>query len=216
LYRAHDPKFAKQYRNSEAYLRASMMIQVLQEDLGVHYNIERVRDIDFTKSEDLFIHGMIGRNNGGTCVSMPVLYTAIGRRLGYPIFLTTAKAHLFCRWDDGKERFNIEGSGEGFSAFDDDYYMKWPQPIAETEVQAGLYLKSLTPREEMAVFLAARGHCLEDNGRLNECYVAYSLANHLAPTHPEYGTFLTAAVGKRHDARMMAEAASRAHLRQIR
>ncbi len=161
LYRAHDPKFAKHYRNSEAYLRASMMIQVLQEDLGVKYNMERVRDIDFTKSQDLFIHGMIGHDNGGTCVSMPVLYTAIARRLGYPIFLTTAKAHVFCRWDDGKERFNIEGSGNGFSAFDDEHYMKWPKPISPEEVEAGYYLKSLSPGEELAVFLSARGHCLE-------------------------------------------------------
>lgn len=73
LYRAHDPQYAKHYRNSEAFLRASMMVQVLQEDCGVHYNHERIREIDFTKSQDLFIHGMIGRANGGTCVSMPVL-----------------------------------------------------------------------------------------------------------------------------------------------
>jgi Transglutaminase-like superfamily len=107
LYRAHDPRYAKHYRNSEAYLRASMMIQVLQQDCGIHYNKERIRDIDFTKSQDLFINGMVGTDNGGTCVSMPVLYTVVARRLGYPVFLVTAKAHVFCRWDDGKERFNI-------------------------------------------------------------------------------------------------------------
>lgn len=197
LYRAHDPRFAKHYRNSEAYLKASMMIQVLQEDLGVKYNMERVRDIDFTKSDDLFIHGMIGRDNGGTCVSMPVLYTAIGRRLGYPIYLTTAKAHLFCRWDDGKERFNIEGSGEGFSAFDDDYYMKWPKPISEDEVKAGHYLKSLSPGEELAVFLSARGHCLEDNGKTAEAVVSYAQALRRKPDSPDYFAFLANSMGFR-------------------
>jgi hypothetical protein len=197
LHRAHDQRYAKHYRNSEAYLKASMMVQVLQEDLGVKYNMERVRDINFTKSEDLFIHGMIGRDNGGTCVSMPVLYTAIGRRLGYPICLTTAKAHLFCRWDDGKERFNIEGSGNGFSAFDDDYYVKWPKPITEAEVKAGHYLKSLTPGEELAVFLSARGHCLEDIGRRPEALVSYAQALQRRPDSPDYFAFLANSMGFR-------------------
>ncbi len=195
LYRAHDPKFAKYYRNSEAFLRASMLVQVLQEDCGVHYNMERIRNIDFTKSQDLFIHGMIGRDNGGTCVSMPVLYTAIARRLGYPIYLTTAKAHLFCRWDDGKERFNMEGSGNGFSAFDDDYYMKWPKPISQDEVKAGYYLKSLTPGEELAVFLAARGHCLEDNKCKADALVCYAQALQRRPDSPDYYAFVVANVG---------------------
>src|SRR3972149_6366595 len=197
LYRAHDPRFAKHYRNSEAYLCASMMIQVLQEDCGVHYNKDRIRDVDFTKSQDLFIHGMIGRKNGGTCVSMPVLYTAIARRLGYPVYLVTAKAHLFCRWDDGKERFNIEGSGEGFSAFDDGHYMNWPKPISEAEVKAGHYLKSLTPGEELAVFLAARGHCLEDNGRTAEARVCYAQALQRQPGSPDFFSFLVQSLGFR-------------------
>lgn len=197
LYRAHDPKYAQHYRNSEAFLRASMMIQVLQEDCGVHYNKDRIREIDFTKSQDLFIHGMIGRANGGTCVSMPVLYTAIGRRLGYPIHLVTAKAHLFCRWDDGKERFNIEGAGEGFSAFDDAHYMNWPKPISETEVKAGRYLKSLSRGEELAVFLAARGHCLEDNGRPDEARVCYAQALQRQPNSADYFGFLVQSLGFR-------------------
>jgi hypothetical protein len=159
--------------------------------------MKRVRDVDFTKSEDLFIHGMIGRDNGGTCVSMPVLYTAIGRRLGYPIYLTTAKAHVFCRWDDGNERFNIEGSGNGFSAFDDDHYMKWPKPISEEEVKAGHYLKSLSPGEELAVFLSARGHCLEDTGRRPEALVSYAQALQRRPDSPDYFAFLANSMGFR-------------------
>jgi len=215
LYRVNDPRFAEHYRKSVPYFKASMMLQVLQEDCGVHYNHARIRDIDFTKSQDLFLHGMIGNDNGGTCVSMPVLYTAIGRRLGYPIKLVLAKAHVFCRWDGPKDRFNIEGTGEGFSSFEDDYYMKWPKPISEAEAKAGFYLRSLLPREEMAIFLATRGHCQEDTGKFNECYVSYSLANQLAPRHPEYGGFLTAAVMKRQDARMLAYREAKQHLQHI-
>ena len=189
------PATPRSTETRKPYLRASMMIQVLQEDCGVHYNMARVRNIDFTKSQDLFLHGLVGRENGGTCVSMPVLYTSIARRLGYPIYLVTTKAHVFCRWDDGKERFNIEGSGSGFSAFDDDYYTNWPRPISKNELKAGHYLKSLSPGEELAVFLSARGHCLEDNKRIAEARVCYAQALQRCPNHPDYSSFLVASLG---------------------
>ena len=82
LYRVHDPRYAEHYRHSEKYFRAEFLLQVLQEDCGVHYNMERVNSISFAQSKDLFIHGVVADPNGGTCVSMPVLYVAVGRRLG--------------------------------------------------------------------------------------------------------------------------------------
>ncbi|KLU07645.1 hypothetical protein RISK_000322 [Rhodopirellula islandica] len=65
------------YENSIAYYRMLMLVTVLQQDFGVQYNPDRIEKIDFTRSKDLFIHGMINSDNGGTCVSMPVLYTAV-------------------------------------------------------------------------------------------------------------------------------------------
>ncbi len=91
----------KEFNNSEGFYRMMALITVLQQDFKVHYNPDRIRDIDFRRSQDLFIHGMIGSDNGGTCVSMPALYTAVARRLGYPVYLVTAKEHVFCRWGKG-------------------------------------------------------------------------------------------------------------------
>ena len=179
-----------EFNNSEAYFRMLMLITVLQQDFGVHYNLERVNDIDFTKSQDLFIHGMVGSSNGGTCVSMPVLYTAVARRLGYPVYLVNAKEHLFCRWDKSGERVNVEGTNQGMNSFADVHYMNWPHPIAQHEVDAGLYLKSLSNAESFAAFLAARGHCLEDSGNRSDAAVSYSLAVKHYP-HPMYRGFLS-------------------------
>lgn len=195
-YRVTDPKYASHYRHSYAYLCAEMMLQTLQEDCGVKYNLDRVRDPDFGDSRDQFLHGLVGRNpaeiRGGTCVSMPVLYAAVGRRLGYPIRLVQGSGHLFCRWDDGDgtwarangfargERFNIEGT-DGFSAYPDDFYKQFPRPIDEAAVERGELLKSLTPAEELSVFLAARGHCLYDNKRFDEAVEAYEAAARLMP-----------------------------------
>jgi hypothetical protein len=95
-----------EFNNSEGYYRMMMLITVLQQDFSVHYNPDRIREVDFRRSQDLFIHGLVESDNGGTCVSMPVLYAAVARRLGDPVSLVTAKEHVFCRWERGQERFN--------------------------------------------------------------------------------------------------------------
>jgi len=40
------------FNGSEAYFRMLMLVTVLQQDFGVRYNPERIRDIDFTRSQD--------------------------------------------------------------------------------------------------------------------------------------------------------------------
>ncbi len=181
--------------NSQAKYCALMMVTVLQQDFGVRYNPDRIRNPDFRNAGDLFIHGMLG-GNGGTCASMPVLYAAVGRRLGWPIKLVHAHAHLFCRWDDtegqhpfGKERFNIEATGLGANFFSDDYYRTWPEPVCSEMIDQPGYLKSLTLAEEFAGFLALRGHCLEDNGRIAKACEAYRLSCQLAPSDVIYRAF---------------------------
>jgi hypothetical protein len=186
------------YDGSEGYFRMLMLITVVQQDFGVHYNHERIREVDFTKSEDLFIHGLLGEKRAGTCVSMPVLYVAVGRRLGYPLSLVLAKQHVFARWDSrkGDERFNIEGTNQGMNRLPDDDYKTWPRPMDPSEIAAGYYLRSLTPPEELAVFLCARGHCLEDMGRTEQAREAYAEAVRFDPTKPEYTLFLRAMTGR--------------------
>jgi len=138
------------------------------------------------------LHGMVG-GPGGTCASMPIMYVAVGRRLGYPLKLVQTRGHLFARWDDpeGKcfgfpETFNVEGAGEGIASYDDEHYKTWPEPWTNIDETEGWYLKSMTPREELASFLAMRGDCLTDNGRLAEAVQAYEWASALAPGDKRY------------------------------
>ena len=194
VYRAHDPRYAEHYKHSKAWLRAEFLAQVLQQDLGVHYNMERVRNIDFTNAKDLFIHGMVDDPNGGTCASMPVLYVAVGRRLRYPLKLVLTNAHVFVRWDDGKTRFNIDVSTNGgVNEHADEYYRTWPMPWTEAEAKSNRYLVSLTPAEELASFLASRGHCLLDTGRTKAAFSAYVAAHRLAPDDPQYRVWVAQA-----------------------
>lgn len=137
---------------------------------------------DFTRSQDLFINGLLD-GTGGTCTSMPVLYVAIGRRLGYPLKLVAGTGHLFLRWDDSVtgERFNIEGTSRGFLSHPDEQYINWPRKPARAEIEGGYLLKSMTPREELAAFLDSRGTCLLHSGRLSDAAKAYRTAVELSP-----------------------------------
>jgi hypothetical protein len=189
-----------EYENSEAFFRMGMLVTVLQQDLGVRYNPDRIESptspspngVFFADSQDLFLHGLLGDRRMGTCVSLPVLYVAVARRLGYPVKLVSAKSHLFVRWE-GKERINIEGAGQGINSFPDGHYRTWPMPIGDAEMKACRYLQSMTPAQELAVFLATRGQCLMSAEKVGEARRVFAKAGELVPGSPEYAFYLASA-----------------------
>ena len=179
-----------EFQESEGYFRILVMVTVLQRNIGVEYNQECMAGPpDCTDSRNLFLHGLL-ETRRGTCLSMPVLYVVIARRLGYPVFLVGAKQHLFARWGSpGGERFNIECTTRGLVCHPDEHYHRWPVPLTQRDLDRGYYLHSMSPAEELACFLAARGHCLRDNLRLAEAVEAFAEAGTLAPRDPNYSGF---------------------------
>jgi hypothetical protein len=189
--KAAERKYASQYQqNPERYdrsfakFKAVNLALAIKQDLGCGYNMDLVNsgamaDIQSTRffrnSKDIFLHGFT-TNRKGSCSSLPVLIVAVGRRCGYPLYLVPCKAHLFCRWEDGKERFNIEVAGQGVDSQPDAYYRKFPHPCSDEEVKAEKYLKSLTSTEELGVFAELRAFCLQENGRIGEARQAYDVA----------------------------------------
>ncbi len=174
-----------EYRNSQAYYKMGMLITVVRQDYKAKYNPNLIvppsigdsQGGDFFKNgADVFLQGLLSDRRMGTCSSMPVLYVAIGRRLGYPVHLVATKGHLFCRWEDGKERMNFEGTGEGISIHPDSYYQNWPLPLTKHEVKNSTFLKNLNPQQELAVFLSNRADCLIASGRHAEALIAVSQA----------------------------------------
>jgi hypothetical protein len=159
------PQFRRkphEYDNSEAYFRALALITVLHRDRGVKYNRAKIpEDVPFDTA-DVFIHGII-QGDGGTCATLPVVYAAVGRRLGYPIKLASTLGkncgHLFARWDEPGSRFNMEASNNGFGTATDDELRKDPYhdyhlpPDVEAD---GCLLQSKTPKMELADFMSNR------------------------------------------------------------
>ena len=179
LYRLTDPRYkdhAEHYKHSEARFRAEWLVSVLQRDIGLHYHEGFVpQDVEvppFKTSKEVFLHGLMDHDDaheafGGNCVSLPVAYAAVGRRLGYPIKLVCAKEHVFCRWEGldhpnpaWRARFNFDGAGDGFSIDPDAFYLSWPRATYPDQVELCGWLKSLTPPQELAVFLSSRAGVL--------------------------------------------------------
>ena len=78
--------------------------------------------------------------------------------MGYPLKLVTCRSHRFVRWDQpGGERFNIEVNDNGTDTPPDDYYRQGGYAITPDEEKDFCFLRSCTPRMELADFLAQRG-----------------------------------------------------------
>ena len=170
------------YDNSISLFKVVTMILCLKNDIGVDYNLDIMKREVSPDSKDVFIHGCLTNDKQGGCVSIPTLCVAIGRRLGYPLKLVCTRKHVFFRWDDGHEVFNMEACCPGCDSPSDDYYKSWPEKVNADEIRINKLLKSLTPSEELALFLETRGHCLFDTGHAAEAQVMYANAYELMPT----------------------------------
>lgn len=188
-----------EYENSPGFFRMLMLAVVLTEDYGIHYDqarkgsspgVAREHDGFFSDPDCVFLTGLLGPERKGTCSSMPVLYVAVGRELGYPLSLVSTKGHLFVRWEGEGERFNVEATGHGVNRFDDDYYRHWPFEISPAEEEAEGYLKSMTPAQEVAAFLSIRGMCLTEAGKTEQAAEAFQAATLLAPNCASYKRML--------------------------
>jgi hypothetical protein len=182
------------FENSEQYFRMLTLITVLQQDFGAIYNPDRVTPVGvfesnsrfYADSHDVFMHGLLGDQRGGTCASLPVLTIAIGRRLGYPLALVSAQNHLFVRWNDEKSPTNFEVTGLGLGTYPDDHYRKWPYPFDSTAEKANRYLLPMSASEECAVFMSIRAACLMAANRCEEALEAYRSTVKLAPDSQLY------------------------------
>lgn len=173
----------EEFGHSEGAFRMGWLVTLLQRDLGVRYrqDLVPVSDHDFLKRADhLFIHGII-QGKGGTCASLPSLYAAVGRRLGYPLRLVACKRHGFVRWDGRGERFNIEATAQGYLSHPDEHDLKWPFETTPEEVRRYKFLENETAEEEVAGFIWQRGHVLSHNGRLGDAAFEYLRAYLWAP-----------------------------------
>ena len=101
---------------------------------------------------DLFLHTVLDKRRG-YCLSLSVLYLAIGERLGLPLHGVVVPGHFFVRYDDGRVNFNIETTSGGGYADDEHYRKKFKVPAGSP-----LYLKNLNKRQVLGCFFNNLGN----------------------------------------------------------
>ncbi len=134
--------------------------------------------------EDLFLHVVLDQKRG-YCLSLSVLYLAIGERLGMPLYGVVVPGHFFVRYDDGTVRYNIETTAQGGIA-DDDHYIQTFDPPADHK----LYMKNLNKRQTLGCFFNNLGNSYSSVGQADQAFLELSRAVQINPSLAEARTNL--------------------------
>lgn len=116
----------------------------------------------------------------GNCVSMPLLFLIIADRLGLKVSLASAPLHIFVRYTDsaGGEH-NLETTSGGRATRDDWYRQNLP--MSDKAVTNGIYMRTLSKRESIAVMAGTILQYLIEKRRFSE---AIDVANSIIKTNP--------------------------------
>jgi hypothetical protein len=172
------------FHGSEARYKLFGLVRGLQKHEGIRYNPKKTaKDAVFT-SADSFLYGLL-QTHLGTCANLPLLYVAIGRRLGYPLKLVACRGepwgHLFFRWDDGKEYLNVETTTGGLAYPPDYHYCSGEYYRSPIGLARGRLMISMTPEDELHDFLVERALTWEGLGNHREAMLTYVWAKAVQP-----------------------------------
>jgi hypothetical protein len=176
------------WKNDINFARLGALAQWLDQAAGMHYipeHITRQKEglgVEYKDLRQMLVFGLIDTKEG-TCATMPVLQIIMGRKCGWPVSLICVKHHYMLRYDDGKNRYNLEATdtGRGGFAIATDAEVMEEMKLSPQAVACGSDLRSLTNREIMAVFIAARARYYKDTNQMDLSDRDYSLARSQFP-----------------------------------
>lgn len=86
----------------------------------------------------------------GNCITMPILFLALGQRLGLTMTLAEAPLHVFVKYtDDAGKVWSLEPtSGGGFTR---DAWYRQKLPMSDKAIASGIYLRALSHDEATAL-----------------------------------------------------------------
>jgi regulator of sirC expression with transglutaminase-like and TPR domain len=86
----------------------------------------------------------------GNCISMPLLFIILGKKLGIDVSASTAPLHVFVKYrDDAGNSYNLETtSGAGFTR---DVWIQKQLPMTAQALASGIYMQPLTKKETVVL-----------------------------------------------------------------
>jgi len=132
---------------------------------------------------DLFLHSVMDRREG-YCLSLSILYLALGERLGLDLYGVVVPGHFFVRYERGRIRFNIETTSRGVSPPDEHYLKTFHVPEGGRDSNS-CYMKNLTKRQTIGCFFNNLGTVYLETGDTNTALLALERAVAINPTLSE-------------------------------
>lgn len=128
------------------------------------------------------------------CIGATSLLLLLSEKMDVPLFPVLLPGHIFLRYDDGQERFNIEPNRSGYAHPDSYYVARYA-----TTAQSFYDLHHLSPSEFAGVVRYEMGNQFRNKGQLQEALQAYRAAFHYLPGYAEAygnGALVLDALGK--------------------
>lgn len=166
------------YKNASSDNRKPSNIELIKQINSYLYGELGFGSVDDANDwQDLLLHSVIDRRQG-YCLSLSILYLAIGQRLGLPLWGVVVPGHFFVRYDDGRQSFNIEATSKGGVGDDEHYITKFSVPI---DISENMYMRKLSNLETLGCFFNNVANCytIEDDDKTAEKFLNYSVE--LAP-----------------------------------
>lgn len=188
-----DIVFGRRYLEQLDAMATEIQTRLRQQRLPVNYRaIPVINDYLFNElgfkaishandPNDLFLHSVMDRRQG-YCLSLSVLYLALGERLGLNLYGVVVPGHFFVRYEAGRVRFNIETTSGGASPPDEHYVVKFNVPESNRDT---IYMKNLTKRQTLGCFFNNLGNVYSDIGNLDMALTALERAVAINPTLSE-------------------------------
>jgi tetratricopeptide (TPR) repeat protein len=157
-----------------SYKAVSVINEYLFDELGFK-SVKEASD-----PNDLFLHTVLDKKRG-YCLSLSVLYLALGERLGLELHGVVVPGHFFVRYDDGRVRFNIETTSKGGFAPDEHYMEKFSVP----EGRESIYMLNLDEIQTLGCFFNNLGNSYTAIGDTESAQAALEQAVAINPSLSE-------------------------------
>ena len=113
------------------------------------YDQTRFRDLWYYEYSNL---PLLIDTKKGNCVAFSIFYLALAKRVGVPLYGVVIPGHIFVRYDDGKNKQNIEPLDNGF-CYSNEKYKDTAHLTAELCADGQYYLHKLTDKEVFGTLL---------------------------------------------------------------
>jgi tetratricopeptide (TPR) repeat protein len=127
---------------------------------------------------DLFLDSVIDRRQG-YCLSLSIVYLSLAERLGLPMYGVVVPGHFFVRYDDGKNRYNIETTSDGASPPDSHYIEKFKITGKEPD---SAYLKNLTKVQTLGCLFNNLGNLYQEANNIDAAQWSLESAVEINPS----------------------------------